>query len=105
MAITAGKLNKRVSILALSGERDEFGQPVNTPTELAKVWALIEDLTGREFIAAQATQNRIESKIWLRSRTDIKPSMRVQHGLDIYNIEAVLQRGPEWLLLMCSRVV
>ena len=44
----------------------------------------------REFIAAQAAQAGITARMTIRYVAGITPKMRVVHGADIYNIEAVL---------------
>jgi SPP1 family predicted phage head-tail adaptor len=99
----AGKLNRRVTIEQQSTTQDEYGQPVETWTEVATVWADIRDITGKEFVSAQATQNPVQTKITIRYRAGILPAMRVVHGSDTYNIEAVLGQDRISLLLMCSR--
>jgi SPP1 family predicted phage head-tail adaptor len=99
----AGKLNRRVTIEQKSTVQDAYGQPVETWTEVATVWADIRDQTGKEYFAAQATQNPVQTKITIRYRAGILPAMRVVHGSGTYNIEAVLGQDKISLLLMCSR--
>jgi SPP1 family predicted phage head-tail adaptor len=100
----AGKLNRRITIQQQATTQDEYGQPVETWTTFAEVWAEIRDMTGKEYFAAQATQNAVQTKITIRYRAGIVPAMRVVHGADVYNIEAVLGQDKISLLLMCSRV-
>jgi SPP1 family predicted phage head-tail adaptor len=78
---------------------------VTTWTDVATVWASVEDLTGREYQAAQATQNPVQTRIRIRYRAGIVASMRALYGNVIYNIEAVLDRdgGRVELQLMCTK--
>lgn len=106
----AARLNKRVLIQVPPTGQDENGEPLTTWTDLVtdttdhKVWADIQDISGREFVAAEAGQNKVQTKITIRERSGIVPSMRVVHGSDTYNIEAVLGQDNRSLLLMCSRL-
>lgn len=121
-----GKLNKRVTIQKpaaledgsvslgldfVDGEYgawqdvDELGQPIESWSEVATVWASVEDLTGREYQAAQSTQNPVQTRIRIRYRAGIQSSMRVLHGTDVYSIQAVLDRdgSKRELQLMCVK--
>jgi SPP1 family predicted phage head-tail adaptor len=99
----AGKLSRRVTIQQKATTQDAYGQPVQTWTDVAEVWADIRDMSGKEYFAAQATQNPVQTKITIRYRAGIVPAMRVIYGSDTYNIEAVLGQDKISLLLMCSR--
>jgi SPP1 family predicted phage head-tail adaptor len=99
----AGKLNRRVTIQQRSAGEDDYGQPVEGWADVATVWADISDIKGREFFAAQAVQNPVETRITIRHRAGIVPSMRVLHGLDVYDIHAVLGQDGIRLDLMCAR--
>jgi head-tail adaptor len=66
---------------------------------------VIEALSGRELIAAAAVNSKVSSRIRMRWRAGVLPRMRVVHGSEIYNIEAVIPdphsrvRG---ITLLCS---
>ena len=66
--------------------------------------AEIYPLSGREFIAAQAVQAGVTTKITIRYQSGIEPRMRVHHGSDIYNIKSVLPDPTlrRHLTLMCE---
>jgi SPP1 family predicted phage head-tail adaptor len=53
-----------------TGQWVPLGQPV---------WAAIEPLSAREFIAAQATQSQITARIVIRHRSDLTSAMRLVH--------------------------
>lgn len=99
-----GKLNKRVTIQLNTPTQDANGETVDSWATFATVWAEIKDLNGREFLAAAATNNAVQTKITIRYIAGVLPSMRVVHGADTYNIEAALKQGKDGLMLMCSRL-
>lgn len=103
MRLRAGTLSSKVSIQQPVTAQDALGQPIQAWVEVAKVWANIADISGREFIASGAMQHTVQTKITIRYRAGIVPAMRVVHQADSYNIEAVLTQGSLSLLLMCSR--
>ena len=99
----AGRLNRRCTLQQPGTATDELGQPIPGWTDVATVWASIVDVSGREYVAAGGLQNSAQTKITIRHRSGIAPSMRVVHGADTFNIEAVLGQDKRSLLLMCSR--
>jgi SPP1 family predicted phage head-tail adaptor len=106
----AGKLDRRITIQTPATGQDAFGEPLSGWTNVVtdgdgKVCAAITDMTGREYLAAAATQNSVETKIYIRYRPGITAAMRVLHGADVYNIAAVLGQDRRQLLLMCTRGV
>jgi SPP1 family predicted phage head-tail adaptor len=105
--MNAGKLDQRVTLQALSGGVDEIGQPLpDTWTDVATVWAAVEPLAGREYIAAGAMVSAVETRIRLRYRPGVVSSMRVIHGDTVYGIEAVIhvKSARRELQLMCKAV-
>lgn len=85
------RLRHRVTIEQVTETRDADGGVVTAWAALhSKVPAEIVPLSGREFVAAQASQAGIAARMTIRYVTGITPKMRVVHGYDIYNIEAVL---------------
>lgn len=100
----AGRLNKRITIQSPATGQDATGEPTTGWTDVATVGASIVDVSGREYVAAGGLQNSAQTKITIRYRAGIVPSMRVVHGSDAYNVEAVLGQDKRSLLLMCSRL-
>jgi SPP1 family predicted phage head-tail adaptor len=118
MSINAGMLRHRVLIEELVAQTDTADDVIQNEatgevdrewTAVAEVWAAIEPLSAREFIAAQATQSKVTTRITIRYRA-ISPSMRLVHmrrGVrsTVFNIEGVLpdkESGMEYLTLPCS---
>ena len=106
-AVRAGDLRHRVTIQQLVVGQDDYGQPLNTWKDAATVWAKVEDLTGREYFAAQQVPTaEVSTRVTIRWRADIEPAMRVVHGARVLDIKAVLDpdgRKRE-LQLMCQEV-
>jgi SPP1 family predicted phage head-tail adaptor len=102
--MNAGKLNRRARLQAQKQVQDDAGQLVDTWVDVAPVWANISDISGREFLSADAVQNAAQTKITIRYRAGVTPAMRVVHGSDTYSIEAVLGTDRVSLLLMCKRL-
>lgn len=76
--------------------------------EIAQLWAGIEPLSAREFIAAQAQQSQVSARITLRYRAGINSGMRLVYRNAIYSIEGVLadkESGVEYMTLPCSEGV
>lgn len=103
--ITAGRLDKRITLQSRSDTQDAYGESLTTWSDVATVWALIEDMTGGQYYAAQAAQNPVQTKITIRYRTGVVPAMRAVHGSTLYDVEAVLGQDGIMLQLMCSRGV
>ncbi len=86
----AHRLRHRVTIEQLATARDEFGGVVESWITVAIVPAEVWPLSGREFVAAQATQAGVTTRITIRYQAGIEPEMRIMHDGVAYNIKAVL---------------
>lgn len=102
----AGQLRDRVTIqqstIAIESDRSRTA----TWSTFAERWARVEDLAGDERFSAQQVKAEVTAQIRLRYLSGLTPLMRVVHGSDTYQIEAVIDvggAGKEHLLL-CSRV-
>lgn len=105
----AGKLRHRVSLQEFTTTVDEeTGNRERTWTEVRKLWAAVEPLSGREFVSAAASQSKVTTRITILYRSGITHEMRVVYRGKIYNIEAVLSdqdSGVQYLTLPCSQEV
>jgi len=89
--IDAGKLRHRVSLQEQQTTRNpDTGDVVKQWVELGKLWASIEPLSAREFIAAAAEQSNIVARIVTRHNPRVTARMRFVHRGKAYNIEGVL---------------
>ncbi|MDI1342409.1 phage head closure protein [Polaromonas sp.] len=99
-----GSLDQRVTVERLSVGVDEIGQPYSIWAALVTVWAAVEPLSGREYIAAMSAQSEVTTRIRLRYRPGITSADRVNHEGTLYNITSVIDyksRNHE-LVLMCK---
>ena len=103
----AGRLRHRVDFQRRVNNQD----PVTG--EIAPQWvnlftsvpAAIEPLNGKEFIAANAVQSEITTRITVRYRAGISATQRIKHGAKIYNVYGALpdkDSGLTWLTIPCS---
>lgn len=100
----AHRLRHRITIERKAAGADAWGQPVETWETVAIVPAEVWPLSGREYIAAQAEQAGITTKITIRYQAGIEPAMRITHDGKAYNIRAVLPDPTlrRHLTLMCE---
>lgn len=101
-----GLLNSRVTVQQQSAAQDALGQPVNTWSTLATVWADVRHTSGIEAIKDNAIASVARASIRVRYRSGITTAMRVVHGSTTYNIVAVLPDvgGKEYVDLACEVV-
>lgn len=103
----AGRLRHRVTIQQVTRTRDGFGQPVESWSAFATVWAAVEPLRGREYFAAQQFAAETTHKITLRYLASVLPSMRVLFGSRVFRIEAIKDSAERnvQMELMCVEVL
>tara|TARA_R110000850_G_scaffold9279_10_gene34390 strand:+ start:210 stop:548 length:339 start_codon:yes stop_codon:yes gene_type:complete len=104
----AGRLRHRCTIERPTSEQDPNSGAIIEGWELVgKAWMAIEPLSVRGFIAANAAQSEVTGQLVMRYRPNLQidSTMRVRHGVKIYNIEGVLpdkDSGREYLTLPYS---
>lgn len=101
-------LNQQIILQELSGARNALNEPTGewvnfVTTDDGTDWAAIRDITGRQYMAAGGTQNDVTTRITIRHRPGVVAAMRAVHGLNIYEIKAVLGQDGRFLDLMCAR--
>ncbi len=105
--LPAGKLRHRVRIEAPRRIQDpETGALVETWQTFDDVYAAIEPLSARDFIAAQMAQSKVSVRITIRHRHGLNTTMRLV-GPDgtVYTPSAFLHdadTGREYLTVPCS---
>lgn len=110
MTLAAGRLRHFVTLYALVVTKDpDTGEDAEAYTVFAAdVPAEVAPLSAREFISAQAAQSQLTTKIVMRFRDGLQPTMRIAHRNDIYDVAGVLPdpvSGEEYVTLMCTQVV
>jgi SPP1 family predicted phage head-tail adaptor len=108
-AVASGQLRHKVALQAETITQDPTtGDMTKVWTTFANVWAQIAPLSGREFIAASASQSEVQGKIVIRYRDDVSSANRVVYRDQYYRILAALpdaESGREHLTLMTSEGV
>ena len=104
-----GKLRHRVLLQQPGQVQDpESGEEVPGWVDVASLWASVEPLSAREFIAAKAGQSEITARIVIRHRDGIDATMRILYRGKVYAIHGVLadaKSGLEYLTLPVSEGV
>ncbi|MES2972392.1 MAG: phage head closure protein [Pseudomonadota bacterium] len=103
-ALKAGSLNRRVTIKAQAAGQDDIGQPVQTWSDIAPVWANVRFKSGSEALRGDKETSVTAASIRIRRRTDVSVAMRVYDGAVIYEIKAVLpdEERRDRLHLVCE---
>lgn len=99
----AGALHERVTLQAKSVARDAYGGEVVTWQDQATVWAAVEPINGREYVALRAGQADITLRVRMRYRAGVTPEWRLlwqTRPYDIVDVIDVNARRTE-LVLMC----
>lgn len=87
----AGRLRHRLVIERRVESQDATTGAVTTSWErVDEVWAAIEPLSVREFIAAQAQQSEVTGKLVIRPFPGLTAKMRLRKGATIFDIAGVL---------------
>lgn len=88
--MNAGSLRHRVTIQQRAATQDGFGEPSDTWTDIATVWANVQPLRGEERFTAQQMQAAIDHKVTMRYRAPLSAQNRLMFGARILDIESVV---------------
>ena len=99
-------MRQRITIQDRTIARDAFGAEVETWGTLATVWARIDTPSGSEYTAQDRAGAAVTQRVTIRTRAGIEPTMRIDWGGRILQIETVLADnvGRE-MRMLCSEVV
>lgn len=102
----AGRLDQRVTLERYTTTEDDWGSSVEAWEPVGTYWAAVEPLAGREFIAAQAAQSEVTTRVRMRWRPGITSRDRLVHEGTTYGIESVIDIRSQHreLVLMCKAV-
>ncbi|MGA9222783.1 MAG: phage head closure protein [Pseudomonas graminis] len=105
----AGKLRHHVMLQRVEYSQDPVsGDVIPAWVDVGKVWAAVEPMSARDFIAAAAGQSEVVARVVMRYRPGITSVMRILHRGKVYNIQGVLadmDSGLDYLTLPCSEGV
>jgi SPP1 family predicted phage head-tail adaptor len=104
--IRAGQLTRQVTIRRRDSGSDALGQPVNTWSDVATVWADVRHQSGMEAIKGDARVSNVKASIRIRYRTDILAGDRVILGSVTYEVLGVMpdEQRREFTDLACEVV-
>lgn len=102
----AGQLNRRITVQQLAAGQDAIGQPVQTWSTVAELWAHILHSSGLETLKAGAEMSVVRASIRVRYTRQISAGMRVVADSFTYNVVAVLPdlKGKQYTDLTCEIV-
>ena len=92
-----GKLDRQITIQALTkGIGADYGEPTESWSDWATVWANVYYGGGREFAAAQQLNAEIDTQFQIRYIAGLSITMRISYDnryYDIYRIDEVGRRN------------
>lgn len=99
-----GKMRHPVTIRALQMVQDpQTGEMVEGWEDLATVWASIEGIWGREYMAASAERALTSHRITMHHRDDLTADMRLYSAPTEYQVKAILPNNDRsFLTVMCE---
>lgn len=107
--MTAGKLNRRVTIQRRSATLDDYGQESSGWTDIATVWADVRPVGGREKMRAMAVESTLTHTVMVRYRTDLLPvidadAWRIRYGSRVLQITAAMDMDDErkYIIFECT---
>ena len=106
--LSAGKLNKKISLQRITRTPDGGGGYTESWTEYAKTWAHVKPKTGNEIFSGMQLEANITHDIMIRYRSDILPNDKIvletSRELNIRSIIDLEERHV-WLQLRCEEGV
>lgn len=90
--VCAGRRNKLITIQKPTVTSTTGGEPVETWSTLAKVWAAVEPLNAREAFNARQVQAVTTHKIAILYRSDVTPAMRATWNSRTFKFESIINR-------------
>lgn len=102
----AGQLDQRVTLQSRGSGVNAFGEPNGSWSTVATVWGAVQPLLGREFLEGRQAEGELTTRIRIRYRTDVTPTMRAVHGAVTYDIVSVMSPDTDRreTILMCREV-
>lgn len=105
MPLSAGKLRHVIKIQRPVSIQNADGSMSETWEDLYKLYAAIEPLSAKEFLAASTTEHKVTCRIIIRYKDGLTTNMRILHGNKLYNIEGLqtdIDSGIEYITIPCS---
>lgn len=107
--IRSEQLKHAISIKKKTPGQDDYGDPLDTYTNIAiNIHAFVEQTSGSEFYAAQKLNAEANYNVWIRYRNGILSSMYVFYKnklLEIVEPPIDLYESHRWMRIVCKEVV
>ena len=109
--IDAAKRRHRMELQAFDRALDDDNQPLLYDDEhwttVARPWARIQPVSGREFYEASQSQSEVTHKIDIRYRPGVRTDMRLRLGSRTFEIISAIdwEERHETLLIMAKELV
>lgn len=84
--INPGEFRHRITIQKMSKIENDYGELLDTWVDFLEVRAAIYPLSGKDFFAAETTNNEITHKINIRYVSGITSAMRIKFGERYFEI-------------------
>ena len=88
-----GKLDRYITLQSVSTSVDAYGQPVESFSTLASVWAKIEYKSEVEKFENEQLRAVSSIDFTIRYRTDITEQMRISYDSNTYQITGIAEIG------------
>lgn len=88
--MSAGKRNRLLEILRRGQRRDQANDLIDEWEPIGKAWASIRFVSGIAAVKAGAEQEVTKASIRVTYRRNIEMGMRLRHGGDVFEVDAVL---------------
>ena len=90
MSYTAQELNRKITFRRVTITQNPVtGEMVETWADFVSVFAKIEPLVGREYLAAAAIQAEDTTKFTMRYRGDVDQTMKIRWDGKDWNIQSI----------------
>lgn len=81
-----GQLDRRITIQSQAGTQDEFGQSVDSWSDVATVWAQVKFKAGSESVSANKLTTGADCIFTIRYRSQITTRNRIIYEGEYYDI-------------------
>lgn len=102
--MNVGKLDRYITLQSVSTAVDAYGQPIETFSTLASVWARIDYKSEVEKFENEQLKAVSSIDFTIRYRTDITEMMRISYASNIYQIIGISEIGREIGLILKTKL-
>lgn len=108
-----GKFDKRITLQSRSATLDDYGQQINSWSDIATVWANVKPISGREKLRSMAIESTLTHTVAIRYDVRFMPpetvdAWRIKYvtpgGERIFNITAArdMDEARKYIIFDCT---